>query len=102
MFEVYVGFHLGFLGFLTQFLEDSIFKAYLGFHVRLDFRTKDLGFRVSRFGNKSRHPFGEMDGIPNLIKHRPCAVKTHFAGQHTRPGRNVVLCFVLFCHVLFC
>ena len=55
--------------------------------MRLDFRTKDLGFRVSRFGNKSRHPFGEMDDIPNLIKHWPFAVKTHFPGQHTSPGR---------------
>ena len=41
------------------------------------------------FGNKSRHPFGEMDDIPNLIKHWPCAVKMNFPGQHTRPGRNI-------------
>ena len=39
------------------------------------------------FGNKFRHPSGEMDDVPNLIKHWPCAVKTHFPEQHTRPGR---------------
>ena len=32
-----------------------------------------------------------MDDIPNLIKHWPCAVKTHFPRQHTRPGRNAVM-----------
>ena len=36
----------------------------------------------------SRQPL-ELDDIPNLTRHWPCAVKTHFPGQHTRPGRNV-------------
>ena len=55
--------------------------------MELCFRSLDLWFRVSCFGNKSRHPFGEMGDIPNLAKHwRHCAVKTYFPGQHTRLG----------------
>jgi hypothetical protein len=39
---------------------------------------------------KSRHPFGHPDDSPNCIKHWPCAVKTHFLGQHLRPGRSYI------------
>ena len=63
----------------------------------LGFGVLDLGFRVSCFGTQSRHPSGEMDDIPNLIKHWPCAVKTHFPGQHTRPGRNSTIWFATDC-----
>ena len=30
-----------------------------------------------------------MDDTENLTKHWPCAVKTHFPGQHTSAGRMV-------------
>ena len=36
---------------------------------------------------KNRHPFAQMNDMGNLTKHWPCAVKTHFPGQHIRPGR---------------
>ena len=32
-----------------------------------------------------------MADIPNLIKHWPCAVKTHFPGQHIRHGRSNII-----------
>ena len=57
--------------------------------LNLDFRVLGLGFKVSCFGNKSRHPSGEMDDILNLIKHWLCPVKTHFPRQHTPPGRSI-------------
>ena len=37
-----------------------------------------------------RHPFAQLDDTGNLTKHWPCAVKTHFPGQHIRPGRNII------------
>jgi len=43
---------------------------------------------------KSRHPFGHPDDIPNCIKHWPCAVKTHFLGQHLRPGRSYIYIYI--------
>ena len=60
----------------------------------LGFRVLDLGCRSSCFGNTSRHPSGEMDDITNLIKHGPCAVKTHFPRQHTRPGRVYLYIYI--------
>ena len=39
------------------------------------------------FGNKSRQPFGHSADIPKCRKRWPCEVKTHFRGQHPRPGR---------------
>ena len=39
-------------------------------------------------GVNSRHPSAQMDNTKNLKKHWPCAVKTHFPGQHTLPGRK--------------
>ena len=41
-------------------------------------------------GETFRHPFGQTDDMENLTKHWPCAVKTHFPGQHTRSGRNSI------------
>ena len=38
-------------------------------------------------GVNFRHPSAQMDDTENLTKHWPCAVKTHFPGQHIRPGR---------------
>ena len=35
-----------------------------------------------------------MADIPNLIKHWPCAVKTHFPGQHTRHGRSNIIIYI--------
>ena len=50
-----------------------------------------IGFRVLCFGNKSRQPSCHFTDIPTCKKHWPCAVKIHFAGQQTRPGRKCTL-----------
>ena len=42
------------------------------------------------FGNKSHQPSCKLPDIPKCIKHWPCGAKTHFPGQHTHPGRNVL------------
>ena len=44
---------------------------------------------------KNRHPFAQTDDTGNLTKHWPCAVKTHFPGQHIRPGRIYTYVYIL-------
>ena len=44
-----------------------------------------------------RHPFAQTDDMGNLTKHWPYAVKTHFPGQHIRPGR--IFSILQFWHV---
>ena len=92
LFKVHFGFHLGFLVFFFNhgFNNKILSRRTQGFMLDLGFGVLDLGFRVSCFGTQSRHPSGEMDDIPNLIKHWPCAVKTHF------PGRTPVLGVLLY------
>ena len=41
---------------------------------------------VDEMREKNRHPFAQTNDTGNLTKHWPCAVKTHFPGQHIRPG----------------
>ena len=41
-----------------------------------------------------RHPSAQMDDTENLTKHWPCAVKTHFPGQHIRPGRIYIYIYI--------
>ena len=89
LFRLLISFSRFFHGFSTVlFFPRFSFKAYVGFHVR--FRVEDLGFgfRVLCFGNKSRQPSCKLADIPKCIEDWPCAVKTHFPGQHTRPGPN--------------
>ena len=43
---------------------------------------------VDEMREKNRHPFAQTNDTGNLTKHWPCAVKTHFPGQHIRPGRR--------------
>ena len=34
--------------------------------------------------------------------HGPCAVKTHFAGQHPRPGRICIIYIYIYMHTCVC
>ena len=43
---------------------------------------------------KNRHPFAQTNDTGNLTKHWPCAVKTHFPGQHIRPGRVYIYIYI--------
>ena len=79
---------------LIRFYFEGVLRVSCEIEV-LGFRIQGFWFRVSCFGTKSRHPFGETDDIPNLIKHRPCAVKMNFPGQHTRPGRNIAYRYIV-------
>ena len=100
LFRLLISFSRFFHGFSTVlFFPRFSFKAYVGFHVR--FRVEDLGFgfRVLCFGNKSRQPSCKLADIPKCIEDWPCAVKTHFPGQHIRPGR--VYIYIYTCHDIY-
>ena len=66
------------------------------FRVSLGLRLGLLGFYHGVNEGNSRHPSGEMDDIPNLRKHWPCAVKTH-----TTPGSTPVLAVNTYVYVLY-
>ena len=40
---------------------------------------------------ENRHPLAQTNDTGNLAKHWPCAIKTHFPGQHIRPGRYTII-----------
>ena len=63
---------------------------------------------VDEMREKVRHPFAQTNDTGNLTKHWPCAVKTHFPGQHIRPGRififvyiHIICIYILYVNIIY-
>ena len=74
-------------------VSSGVLSVSLGFHLGFDDNDDeeeeddDVDEMNGNQGVNVRHPSAQMDDTENLTKHWPCAVKTHFPGQHIRPGR---------------
>ena len=56
---------------------------------------------VDKMREKNRHPFAQTNDTGNLTKHWPCAVKTHFPGQHIRPGCIYIYTYIFICIYIY-
>ena len=68
----------------------------------VDVVDDDADDDVDEMREKKRHPFAQTNDTGNLTKHWPCAVKTHFPGQHIRPGRIIIFEHVVLTSSLCC